>query len=115
VINLGSNDFQQGDPGPAFGAAYTAFVHRLRGYYPRALIICAVGPKLSGTQLARARVDVMDVVSALKAAGDDHVDFLELPQAQPGDGYGCGGHASIATHKHMGDTLAAELQAKLGW
>src|SRR5207247_2274360 len=44
VINLGSNDFQQGDPGQPFVATYTAFVRRLRGYYPNALIICAVGP-----------------------------------------------------------------------
>jgi lysophospholipase L1-like esterase len=112
VINLGSNDFQQGDPGQPFVTTYTAFVRRLRGYYPNALIICAVGPKLSGSQLAGARTYVQGLVAAL---GDPKVDFLELPQAQPGDGFGCGGHASIATHKHMGEVLAAELKAKLGW
>ena len=115
LINLGDNDFQKGDPGPPFVTAYTAFVKRLRGYYPQALIICGVGPKLSGTPLSRARQYVMGIVSAMNAAGDAKVDFLELPQAGPGDGFGCGGHASAATHKHMGETLAAELKTKLGW
>jgi hypothetical protein len=57
----------------------------------------------------------MGLVAAVNAAGDARVSFLELPQAQAGDGYGCGGHASIATHKHMGEVLAAELKTKLGW
>ena len=115
VINLGSNDFQQGDPGPGFVTAYTDFIHRARKNYPGALIVCAVGPKLSGTQLAGARRYVMAIVSAMNAAGDTRVSFLELPQPQAGDGAGCGGHASVATHKRMGDTLVAELKAKLGW
>jgi lysophospholipase L1-like esterase len=115
VINLGSNDFQQGDPGQPYIATYTAFIQRLRGYYPNALIVCAVGPKLSGQQLTIARGYVMGIVSARNAAGDSKVDFVELPQALPSEGYGCGGHASIATHQRMGDTLAAELKAKLGW
>jgi lysophospholipase L1-like esterase len=115
VINLGSNDFQQGDPGQPFIDTYTAFVERLRGYYPGALIVCAVGPKLSGSALGIARGYVMGIVGARNAAGDSKVDFVELPQALPADGYGCGGHASIATHQRMGDTLAAELKAKLGW
>jgi lysophospholipase L1-like esterase len=115
LINLGDNDFQQGDPGPPFVTTYTAFVKRLRGYYPQALIICAIGPKLTDPHLSRARQYVTGVVSALNTAGDTKVEFLELPQAASGDGYGCGGHASPATHKRMGDTLAAELKSKLGW
>jgi hypothetical protein len=115
VINLGDNDFQQGDPGMPFVTTYTAFVKRLRGYYPQALIICAVGPKLTDPHLSRARQYVMGIVSALKAAGDAKVDFLELPQAAPGEGIGCGGHASPPTHQHMGETHAAELKANHGW
>jgi lysophospholipase L1-like esterase len=115
VISLGDNDFQQGDPGPPFSATYTTFVKRLRGYYPQAQIICAVGPKLSGAHLTRARQYVMEIVSALNAGGDARVSFLELPQPAAGEGSGCGGHASAATHQHMGDTLTAELKAKLGW
>jgi hypothetical protein len=115
VVNLGDNDFQRGDPGQPFVTTYTDFVHRLRMYYPDALIVCAVGPKLSGGPLTRARQYVMDMVGALNTAGDARVMFLELPQPAPGEGFGCGGHASIATHKHMGDTLAAALKAKLGW
>jgi lysophospholipase L1-like esterase len=115
VINLGSNDFQVGDPGQPYVTTYKAFIARLRQYYPNALIVCAVGPKLSGQQLTIARGYLMNMVQALNAAGDAKIDFVELPQALPADGYGCGGHASKATHQRMGDTLAAELKAKLGW
>ena len=94
---------------------YVAFVRRVRGYYPHALIVCAVGPKLSGRQLDGARAYVTGIVSAMNAEGDMRVAFVELPQAEPQDGYGCGGHASIATHQRMGDTLAAALKSKLGW
>jgi lysophospholipase L1-like esterase len=115
LINLGDNDFQQGDPGPAFVTTYTAFVKRVRGYYPQALIICGVGPKLTDPHLSQARQYVMGIVSDLNAAGDAKVDFLELPQARAGEGFGCGGHASVATHQHMGETLVTELKTKLGW
>jgi lysophospholipase L1-like esterase len=115
VINLGSNDFEQGDPGPGFVTTYADFIHRVHGNYPDAHVLCVVGPKLSGKQLAGARIYVSDMVKALNAAGDTKVSFLELPQAQAGDGFGCGGHASVATHQHMGDTLVADLKAKLGW
>jgi lysophospholipase L1-like esterase len=115
IVNLGSNDFQTGDPGPGFVTTYTAFVRKVRQRYPQAQILCVVGPKLSGQQLTRAREYVTGLVTALNAAGDARVSFLELPQAQPGEGFGCGGHASTATHKHMGEVLAAELRVKLGW
>ncbi len=112
---MGSNDFQQGDPGEPFVTTYTAFVRRVRSRYPDALIVCAVGPKLSGTQLDGARAYVTRIVDAMHASGDLRVDFLELPQPRPEDGVGCGGHASVAAHKRMADVLAAEPQAKLGW
>jgi lysophospholipase L1-like esterase len=120
VIDLGCNDFQQGDPGQPYVTTYTAFVHRLRGYHPNALIICALGPKLSDSfphanSLTTARGYVQGIVSAFNAAGDARVTYLELPQAPPGAGYGCGAHPSAATHALMGQTLAAELKAKLGW
>jgi hypothetical protein len=114
VINLGDNDFQKGDPGQPFVTTYTAFIHRLRRAYPDALIICAVGPKLSGAPLDGARRYVMGIVAAEKTAGDARVEFLELPQPQA-DGLGCGGHANIATHQRMADVLTAALHEKLGW
>jgi lysophospholipase L1-like esterase len=115
VINLGSNDFQKGDPGQAYVTTYTAFVHHVRENYPDALIICALGPKLSGQQLATARGYVTAMVDTLTSQGDAHIAFLELPQAEPEDGFGCGGHASVATHQRMGETLAGALRSKLGW
>jgi lysophospholipase L1-like esterase len=115
VINLGSNDFEQGDPGQPFVTTYTAFVRRVRQNYPKAFILCVVGPKLSARQVVRAGEYVKGLVTALNTAGDAQVGYLELPQPLPAEGVGCGGHASVATHKHMADVLTAELKAKLGW
>jgi lysophospholipase L1-like esterase len=112
VVNLGSNDFEKGDPGQPFVTTYTAFVRRLREYYPQALIVCAVGPKLSAAQVVRAGAYVKGLVTAL---ADPRVTYLELPQPQAADGQGCGGHASIAAHKRMADVLVAELKTRLNW
>jgi lysophospholipase L1-like esterase len=115
VINLGSNDFEQGDPGQPFVTTYTAFVRRVRQNYPKAFILCVVGPKLSARQVVRAGEYVKGIATTLNTDGDTQVGFLELPQPTAAEGSGCGGHASVATHKHMGDVLTAELKARLGW
>src|SRR4051812_14494366 len=44
VINLGTNDFGPGDPGPRFGEAYRAFLARLKANHPGAHILCTLGP-----------------------------------------------------------------------
>ena len=48
VINLGTNDFSTGDPGPEFQTIYLKFVTDLRGHYPSARFFLAVGTMLSG-------------------------------------------------------------------
>src|SRR5260370_136036 len=47
VINLATNDFGRGDPGPPFQQAYLAFLRQLRGRYRDAYVICSLSPILS--------------------------------------------------------------------
>lgn len=115
VVNLGANDFGQGDPGSAFVTTYDAFVRKLRGKYPRAWIFAAVGPTLWGAKLPIAKGYVQEVVSRRKAAGDARVSYLEFPTHPMSDGRGCNGHPSLLTHQKMSVVLASELRAKLGW
>jgi lysophospholipase L1-like esterase len=115
VIYLGNNDFGKGDPGQPYVTTYNAFIKRIRTNYPNALIVCTIGPNLSGTNLTQERTYVQGIVTAAVAAGDKNVDFLEMPQPTAAEGTGCGGHPLAATHKRMGDALAAELKTKLGW
>src|SRR5207253_1331322 len=57
VVNLGTNDFWKGDPGPSFETAYTAFLVKIRARYPAAPIIAALGPLLDGEKLTATRTD----------------------------------------------------------
>jgi lysophospholipase L1-like esterase len=115
VIYLGNNDFAKGDPGQNYVTTYDAFIARVRKNYPNALIVCTIGPNISGPTLTQERTYVQGIVAAQNAAGDKNVDFLEMPQPTAAEGTGCGGHPLASTHKRMGDALAAEIKAKLGW
>ena len=49
VINLGTNDLGngKGDPGPRFATVYRSLVETIRSHYPRAFILCTIGPLTS--------------------------------------------------------------------
>ncbi len=122
VINLGTNDFNHGDPGQsAFTRGYTAIVKRVRAYYPRAAIVCALGPMLSDNYpqgahaLTHARAYVTQVVAERRADGDTGVTFLEFPTQDFANGLGCDYHPSLKTHRLMAAQLAATLRSLLRW
>ena len=122
VINLGTNDFNRGDPGElAFTRPYLAFLRRLRALYPRALLVCALGTMLSDTYpagahaLAKARAYITATVAKAKAAGDARIVFLEFAPRDPMDGLGCDYHPSVKTHRAMAERLASVLRSELAW
>ena len=116
VLNLGTNDFLAESTTKVrvdsiqFITEYTAFIQRMRGYYPNAEIICAVGPALIETmefypnQLTRYS---QCVLTAIKNAGgkENHIYYFETkPQEGPfGEDY----HPTIATHKRMANALVS--------
>jgi lysophospholipase L1-like esterase len=115
VIDLGTNDFATGDPGQAYVSAYTAFVTTLRGYYPNAFIVCALGPMLGDPNLTTARGYIQGVVSARTAAGDSRISFVEFTPQNGSLGYGCDYHPTLATQQQMSTTLVAAIQTLTGW
>ena len=115
VINLGTNDFAKGDPGPPFADAYEAFLRRVRGHYPTAHIVCTAGPMLGTDELARVRGYLAPLLDAARAAGDARLSYLEFPTQDGSLGYGCDWHPSRGTHQQMADRLTAELRQRLGW
>lgn len=116
VLNLGTNDFQAESTTKIrvdsiqFIAEYTAFLQRMKGYYPDAEIICAVGPALIDNmeffpnQLTRYS---QCVLTAIKNAGgeENHIHYFETkPQEGPfGEDY----HPTIATHTRMANELVS--------
>lgn len=116
VVNLGTNDFGPGDPGQPYIDAYTAMIQQIRGHYPQAYILCAVGSMMIGNGLAQCTSYVKSAVSAANAAGDARVSFVDLG-VQDGlvDGYGCDYHPSVKTDQLMADKLTAAISAVTGW
>ena len=53
IVNLGTNDISngKGDPGAPFETAYAGLLASIRSKNPGALIVCIIGPLLSGTDL----------------------------------------------------------------
>ncbi len=104
VINLGTNDFNAGVNGPSFVTAYTAFVTRLRGLYPDALILCAINQ--SGDPFSASIDQVLTNVADARVAKIN----LDAPNWS-----GCDGHPDVIADQAMADTLAARLRLELGW
>jgi lysophospholipase L1-like esterase len=121
VIHLGTNDFDPGDPGPAFGRAYVTFLEEVRGRYPLAYLVCALSPMLSDSdppgamRRTAAAAAIRSAVHARTAAGDARVAFLAFDEQSPGDGFGCESHPSVKTHRVMANKLSAALRELLRW
>jgi lysophospholipase L1-like esterase len=109
VINLGTNDFGPGDPGPVFAEAYRALVTRVRSNHPDVRILCTLGPLMSAPQVERARAYLAPLLTL------PGLSYLEFPRQDGSLGYGCDYHPSHATHQAMADRLTAELRDRLGW
>ncbi len=116
VINLGTNDFSEGLAAEEvagmreqFRREYLLFLETLRGYYPDAVFILAVGPMLNNSwppgyaAWTSIQEDVGAMVSARRQAGDADIHFLaHTPQQSP---YGEDWHPTEATHNQMATEL----------
>jgi lysophospholipase L1-like esterase len=122
VLNVGTNNFALIDPGEKrYVELYHALVAKVRAAYPKAFIVCALGPMLSDVypeghhNLTQARKYMKVAVQKLKESGEANADLLEFPEQNHADGLGCGFHPSLKTHKLMSDRLTAMLKERMGW
>ncbi len=121
VVNLGTNDYWQGEPGQPFSDAFDAFLQVIRARNPGAWIVLALSPMLSDAfpagALARssARTRLTALVAAAHARGDTRVDFVELDEQQEADGLGCNYHPGKLTQMKMAATLVTRIRALTGW
>jgi lysophospholipase L1-like esterase len=112
VIDLGTNDFSNGDPGSGYETAYLALLRTVRGHYPNAYILCANGPLLTNPDFTTAEAYINGAITQM---GDPKVAYLSFGIQSGADGYGCDYHPNVATHAEMALTLEQALQAALGW
>ena len=114
VINLGTNDFERGDPGTAYVTALGNFVDTVRSHYPAAWIFCAVGTMFSAAQHAKAMGYVQSVVAS-RGGDAAKVATVDLGSQDALQGTGCDWHPSVTECRRMADVLAPVIKQKLGW
>jgi lysophospholipase L1-like esterase len=117
VVNLSTNDFSTSlDPTQEeFESAYVTLLERIRAAHPNAVILCTVGPMLTGSDLSTARRYIGNAVKARVEAGDDRVATIEFAPQDASNGHGCDWHPSLRTHEIMAQTLTGVLRVELGW
>ena len=121
VVDLGTNDFAQGDPGQPYVTAFEQFLARIRSAYPSAWILVAQSPMLSDSfpQGAMLRTinaqDLATVVANRTNSGDAKVAYLDVAEQDPNDGYGCDYHPNETTQAKMAAVLVAKIREVTGW
>ncbi|MGA9520004.1 MAG: SGNH/GDSL hydrolase family protein [Myxococcaceae bacterium] len=121
VVNLGTNDFIAGDPGQDFVDAYIAFVEQIRGHHKNAWVIASTPTLIHDADPAgeeqRTKVTeyLQEVVAHFQDAGDSKVQFLDLVETDPSDGYGCNYHPTIVTQQKLADQVVAKVRELTGW
>ena len=117
IINLGTNDISnnKGDPGAGFLQAYLGLTQAVRSHYPGALIVCVIGPLLSGTELTTIRNYIRMAVTMRNASGDANIEFFDMLAPQTSDKAACAYHPNPAENQLVAGQLVTELRARLGW
>lgn len=114
LVNLGTNDSAQGDPGQPYEDAYVEFLATVRGYYPDAWIFLTIGPMTSDPLLTQMRAHLTNVVATVSAGGDEKVTTIDLAP-QDSTMTGCDYHPNVAEDQTMAAALLPTIKAKLGW
>lgn len=115
VVDLGVSDFWDGDPGESFDEAYVDMLAKLRRDYPGALILSSIGHQYSGDVRSEMVASIKGAVEARVAAGDEKLEFIDLPLASDGRVYGCDWHPGVDSQLEMANVLALKLKERLGW
>lgn len=113
VLAIGSNDFYNNAPDPAdFEAGYAGFVQQIRDHYPKATILCTMGPTWHDDE---ARAEITHVITKLNDAGDPNVAFLYFEPSLLKGVWGCDYHPAATTHAAMAQVLQEAIRQTLGW
>lgn len=110
TICLGQNDGIQDST--AFCGAYVQFLHRLRGYYPGATLVCLTSPMADPKLTAVLKKYLGSVVVEAQREGDKKVVAFFYSKWYH---HGCGGHPDLVEHKGIAGELTAFLKQTMGW
>lgn len=106
VVVLGDNDFAQGDPGPAYDAAYLAFAKRLRARAPKArMVLCASAAMNDGDPSKKTKSRVGAAIDAIRRELGSQVVRFDFPAYEGDWGFGADWHFSKEGQARLGRTL----------
>lgn len=110
TVCLGQNDGIQDST--AFCDNYISFVKRLRGYYPKAMIICLSSPMADARLAAFMVKTVTAIVDNMNNGGDKKVaSYFFSKQFHNG----CDGHPDLAEHQLIAKELTAFIKRTMRW
>ena len=111
VIALGTNDFSTAvKPSEAqYAGAYKDFLKKIRGWFPKAEIVCLTYPVDNYQQ---KYVDAL--VKDVTAAGDAKVHRTHMPALNPATDLGCDYHPNVSGQQKYADALVPILRPYLG-
>ncbi len=121
IVNLGTNDFIAGDPGQDFVDAYIDFIEEIRGHHKDAWIIASTptlihdADPVGEEQRTKVTEYLHEVVTHFEDAGDEKVQFLDLVETDPSDGYGCNYHPTVVTQQKLADQVVTKVRELTGW
>jgi lysophospholipase L1-like esterase len=123
LIDLGTNDFAQGDPGQeSFEDAYVALATTVRSHYPAAYILLLTGPMVNSSSPFPGAIQLLDqyvddVVATRQGAGDGNIADLHLAAQDCGEDEqcGCDFHPNVDRQQTMSNTIVKRLKNVLGW
>lgn len=109
-ISLGTNDFNLEKTKPLdedkWVAEYVTFLHDVRRYYPRALILVTGGAIVMDPRLGHM---------VQRAAGVSLDSRVIYTPSRHYPGNGCNGHPTRIQHQHMADDFEPVIRHDLGW
>lgn len=110
TICLGQNDGIQDSV--KFTTGYVEFIRKIRGYYPKAQIVCLTSPMANDKLRSVMRNYLTAVVSTVNKQGDKKVDKFFFSR---GFNNGCGGHPDLKDHEIIASELTAFVKKKMRW
>ncbi len=117
VINLGTNDIAQGDPGAAFTTALGKLVDLIRAKNGDVWIFPVTGTMLSGQSHDWIKGYMADFVAA-KGGDAAKLAYVDLGTLDASLGTGCIYHPDVNEHQRIVDVLYPVMKEKLasiGW
>ncbi|HHT88066.1 MAG TPA: SGNH/GDSL hydrolase family protein [Clostridiales bacterium] len=110
VINLGTNDssYIKGydDRHDWFFGEYTAFIRKVRGHNPDAVIICSIG--IMGAQLYPVIRNAVNTY--INETGDYNIEVLKFNMQSQRDGYAADWHPTERTHTKAAGKLVERIR-----